>query len=339
MLKIEINAIPVDDVIRNLAKSMNTQVKENCSELELILPENIGKGKIFGIQFNNGFGFIQYDCTFKESTEIRLLKSEIHPLKFLYVFQGNLAHRFSNSTHLHEIKQYQHAIVASEKHNGHILKFREDERACFSSIELDRKEFENKIACNLKGVSSDLTAVFYDVKATKSFYHNGYYSLKISDIIDELNEYRRKNFIRKIFLEGFTLQMLAEEILQYEDAKRDKEESYILTRYELGAVKTAAQFIEKNIFKNLLVRDVAVQAGINQNKLQNGFKNQFGSTVHEFIKQQRLQFVKDLLVNTDLQIGEISDRVGINSKSYFSKLFKERYGMTPKEFKRKQTIT
>ena len=132
MLKIEINAIPVDDVIRNLAKSMNTQVIENCSELELILPENIGKGKIFGIQFNNGFGFIQ--CTFKESTEICLLISEIHPLKFLYFFQGNLAHRFSNSTHLHEIKQYQHAIAASVKQNGHILKFREDERACFSSI-------------------------------------------------------------------------------------------------------------------------------------------------------------------------------------------------------------
>jgi len=272
---------------------------------------------------------------FYEPTEIRFLKSEIHPLKFLYVIEGNLKHRFSNTKTLREIAQYQHAIIASKKTNGHILKFDKGKNTSFSSIELNRKNFESKIACNLKGVSPDLSAVFHDVNALNSFYYNGYYSLKIADIIDELNQYKKENFIRKLFLEGFTLQMLAEEILQYEDAQLEEDKSNILTRYELGAVKSAAQFIESNIYKNLLVRDVAVQVGINQNKLQNGFKNLYGSTVHEFIKQQRLQLVKDLLVTTDLQMGEISDKVGINSKSYFSKLFKERYGVTPKEFKKK----
>ena len=44
---------------------------------------------------------------------------------------------------------------------------------------------------------------------------------------------------------------------------------------------------------------------------------------------------KELLLNTDLNITEITYKIGINSRSYFSKLFKEKYGMSPKVFQNK----
>ncbi|PKD16204.1 hypothetical protein APR41_10480 [Salegentibacter salinarum] len=338
MLVIKVNAIPLDDVMLDLGKAFGVEVEETCKELKLKLPTSLGTGNISGIQFPNGLGFIQYDCKFHKNTEIHFIKSEVHPLKFIYVTEGQLKHRFSNGDQLHKIDQYQHAIVASEKNNGHILKFEKGKETCFSSIELNRIEFEQKLACKLLGVSSSLTQVFYDVKALNSFYHNGYYSLKIADLFEDMNSYKKENFIRKLFLEAFTIQMLAEEILQYEDALREEGNAEILTRYELGAVKDAAEFIEENIFKNLVVRGISIEVGINQNKLQNGFKTLYGLTVHDFIKRHRLQLVRDLLLNTDLQINEISDRVGINSKSYFSKVFKEKYGLTPKEFKKKAEL-
>lgn len=334
MLKIQVNSLPVDEVIRDIGKTLGVKVFENCGELKLKIPESVGVGYISGIQFNNGKGLIQYDCKFYQDTEIMLLKGEIHPLKFMYVLKGNLKHRFSNVNNIHEIGQFQHAIIASQRTNGHILKFKEQEKTCFSSIEINRQRFKSEFTCNLKGVSTDLSKVFFDFYASNSFYYKGYYSLKIADIINELKEFNKRNFIRKLFLEGYTIQMLAEEILQYEDAQKEDDKSDILTRYELGAVRDASRFIESNIYRNLLVKDVSMHVGINQNKLQNGFKNLYGSTVHEFIKQHRLQLVKDLLLNTDLQMGEISDRVGISSKSYFSKLFKERYGLSPKQFKK-----
>ena len=40
---------------------------------------------------------------------------------------------------------------------------------------------------------------------------------------------------------------------------------------------------------------------------------------------------KELIENTGLNITEITYSIGINSRSYFSKLFKEKYKLTPKE--------
>ena len=45
-----------------------------------------------------------------------------------------------------------------------------------------------------------------------------------------------------------------------------------------------------------------------------------------------IEKTKEYLENTDLNITEISYKVGINSRSYLSKLFKEKYNITPKEY-------
>lgn len=333
---LKINAIPVDEVLLDLGKAFNVKVVENCDELKLKLPANVGKGHISGVQFKNGLGLIQYNCCFHEDIEIRLTKSKIHPLKFMYVLEGSLEHQFSNEENIHIIDQYQHAIVASEEKNGHILKFDKGKSTSFSSIELERKKFQSKIACELKGVDSGLTNVFNDVEAKETFYDKGYYSLKIADIFKEMNAYKKQDFIRKLFLEGYAIQMLAEEILQYEDSKRSEEEARFLTKYELGAIKEAAFYIENNISKELNVKTLSSVVGLNQNKLQHGFKMLYGTTVRVYIIDFRLRLVKTLLLTTELQMGEIADKIGIKSKSYFSKIFKDRYGLTPVEFKKKQ---
>ncbi|WP_037315548.1 AraC family transcriptional regulator [Salegentibacter sp. Hel_I_6] len=336
MQAININAIPVDEILFDLGKFFNVRVVESCNEYKVKLPSSIGEGDISGIQFENGLGLLQYNCNFYQDTEIRLVKSNIHSLKFIYVLNGSLEHRFSNEDESHVIDQYQHAIVASEEKNGHILKFSKGKSTCFSSIELDRKKYQDKISCELKGVDSDLSKVFNDIEAKNTFYDKGYYSLKIADIFNEMNTYKNRDFIRKLFLEGFTVQMLAEEILQYEDSKKSEENSKLLTKYELGAIREAVLYIEENISKELNVKLLSKLVGLNQNKLQYGFKKLYGSTVHNYIIDFRLRLVKTLLSNTDLQIGEIADKIGINSKSYFTKIFKERYGLTPIEFKKKQ---
>lgn len=48
-----------------------------------------------------------------------------------------------------------------------------------------------------------------------------------------------------------------------------------------------------------------------------------------------MEKARHLMENTNLNITEITYRIGINSRSYFSKLFKERYSMSPKQYMQK----
>ncbi|WBL24230.1 helix-turn-helix domain-containing protein [Zunongwangia sp. HGR-M22] len=331
---IEVNSIPIDEVIKDIGRAISQPVSENCKQVRLDIPEALGEGSISGINFKNGFGFIHYDCVFKAKTEIQFVVDKIHPLKFLYMLKGNMVHRFEGNKEKHSIEQYQHGIVANVQDKGHILQFSEEEQLSMISIEIDRENFIDKINCELEGIGYKLKEVFLDVKAQKEFYHKGFYSLKIADLFREIQEFKRNNFIRRIFLEALTMKMLTYELEKYEDELKTETEQRILTHYEVRSIRKAANYIEDHISKGPDLEELSRYAGLNKNKLQYGFQVLFDTSVHTYLKQTRLKMMKTLLLNTDLSISEISNRIGIKSYSYFSRIFKEKYELSPMEFRK-----
>ena len=111
-------------------------------------------------------------------------------------------------------------------------------------------------------------------------------------------------------------------------------EQRILTHYEVRAIKKAANYIEDHISRNPTLEEVSRHVGINKNKLQYGFQLLFHTSVHAYLRNTRLKMMKTLLLNTDLSIREISNKIGISSYSYFSRIFKEKYELSPMEFRK-----
>ena len=53
-----------------------------------------------------------------------------------------------------------------------------------------------------------------------------------------------------------------------------------------------------------------------------------------YIKTMRLQKAKELLETTDLTVGEVVFKTGFQSKSHFTKIFLQRYGVLPSVYRR-----
>lgn len=64
-------------------------------------------------------------------------------------------------------------------------------------------------------------------------------------------------------------------------------------------------------------------------------KNNFDKSVSEIIETRKLIEAKQLLLNSDKTISEIGFELGYQEKSYFSRVFKQKMGVTPSEFKSK----
>lgn len=54
-----------------------------------------------------------------------------------------------------------------------------------------------------------------------------------------------------------------------------------------------------------------------------------------YIRQARLQFARNLLVSSDNAIGDIVIRCGFEYQSYFNRIFKQHFGMTPMEYRKR----
>jgi len=64
------------------------------------------------------------------------------------------------------------------------------------------------------------------------------------------------------------------------------------------------------------------------------FKEETGKYFNDYLTQARLQASRALLLDTDMRIAEIVQRVGIPNQSYFNRIFKKTYGVSPMEFRR-----
>lgn len=93
------------------------------------------------------------------------------------------------------------------------------------------------------------------------------------------------------------------------------------------------QIIEDNIQNpELEVEFLCTRMNISRTKLYQKIKGISGQSVGEFIKTIRLKQAIYIMTHEDVTLAEVADRIGLQSSSYFSRMFKKEYGCSPSEF-------
>ncbi|MDT0649880.1 helix-turn-helix domain-containing protein [Autumnicola edwardsiae] len=330
---IKINSLPINDVLSNMAEALGVPLERKCEEYFVQIPSSLGKGTIKGFNFSNGLGFIRYDCTFIKDFEIQFVKTDVHPLRFIYTLHGSIGHRFANEDVIHIIQKFQNVIVASERNNGHALSFSAGENTVLSSIEIRRSEFKSKTECEIESMDSEFQKLLTDVEAKRQFVYEGLYSLHISEMFKEMENFNEQDFLNKLFIEGKVYEIIALQILQYQDDLKDVGNRSLLRRYEVEQIERAAEMVKQDIINFHNIEEISKEVGLNANKLQQGFQDLYSHTVNGYVNKVRLDLAQNLLLNTELSLAEIVDRIGLINKSYFSKIFKEKYGIPPSKFR------
>lgn len=98
-------------------------------------------------------------------------------------------------------------------------------------------------------------------------------------------------------------------------------------------VDKAVSFIEKNYMYDITLKDISKHVSLNPTYLERLFKKLKGKTPMEYLTSLRIEKAKMLLINSDIPVTEICHYVGINSRQYFSYLFKKFSGLSPRKFR------
>lgn len=100
-------------------------------------------------------------------------------------------------------------------------------------------------------------------------------------------------------------------------------------------VRRAIQYMHQNYFRDITMKDISGNVGIAEGYLSRIFKQSVRETVMEYLTGLRIRKAKMLLEKTELPIIDISTYVGIDSRVYFSQMFKKNTGMSPGEYRKK----
>lgn len=103
---------------------------------------------------------------------------------------------------------------------------------------------------------------------------------------------------------------------------------------KLSLGEATKKYISENYGKKVSIMDICHECGCSKSTLLSTFKKQYGATVGEFLTEYRLGEAKRLLEEGELSINEIAHATGFYDQSYFSKVFSQKCGISPSEYRK-----
>lgn len=91
--------------------------------------------------------------------------------------------------------------------------------------------------------------------------------------------------------------------------------------------------IEEKSNEKIPLATYAEQLNISYDYFRHKFKDITGYSPHEYIIIKRLEMASDMLTQSDFSCSEISEKCGFSDSAQFSKMFKQKYGVTPTKYR------
>ena len=104
-----------------------------------------------------------------------------------------------------------------------------------------------------------------------------------------------------------------------------------------GVWREVTEFINSNLGERLTLEALAKKCFYNPSYFSRCFKERLGMTLVEYISRARAERAAALLCDGTLTVNEIAELCGFTDRSSLYRAFSKRYGMTPKEYRDKNT--
>ena len=111
----------------------------------------------------------------------------------------------------------------------------------------------------------------------------------------------------------------------------------VITSLDEKLIEKAIKYVEDNISRSdLSVEELSRELGMSRVHLYKKMLQITGKTPIEFIRVIRLKRAAQLLRDSQLHVSEIAFQVGFNNPKYFSRYFKEEFGVLPSAYQERE---
>ena len=291
--------------------------------------KNFKKPSFYHYRTNLGISYMFFSSCFKKDI-IMESKHEAEDASFIIFNYSLYSSELNDLTKTHKyIFKPEHFFVGKINENFQSFNIYTGNKKYYTHYIL----FDNKIFQDL---------IKEDSEKKPLFQVNGFqvdYELNINEkqklILDDLPTlFSLEGKLQELYLESKITDLIYTTIHDIENISKKKE--HVINSKDIQCLYKAKNILIENMSNPPSLKQLAYKAAINEFKLKKGFKKLFGNTVFGFLQEYRLNEAKKILINNEININEVSCMVGYKNVSHFSKIFKEQFGIKPKEIKKNQ---
>ena len=93
-------------------------------------------------------------------------------------------------------------------------------------------------------------------------------------------------------------------------------------------------YLHERYAEKITIRHICKSLGCSKSALLSAFKEEYGTTINSYLCDVRINEAIRLLKNTGMSISEIAEETGFYDQSYFSKVFSQKVGVTPSNYRK-----
>lgn len=97
---------------------------------------------------------------------------------------------------------------------------------------------------------------------------------------------------------------------------------------------TIKEYVTEHLQEEIAVGQIAAVIHLSPDYMTKVFKKETGMTIKEYMIKKRMKLAKEFLRNTEKTVSDVAIEVGYENLSYFVRLFRSYYGVTPKQYQK-----
>ncbi|MDD3368207.1 MAG: AraC family transcriptional regulator [Lachnospiraceae bacterium] len=101
----------------------------------------------------------------------------------------------------------------------------------------------------------------------------------------------------------------------------------------LEKMKFILQYIDTHFAEEISISEMAELVFYSESHFMKFFKNNMGISFIQYLNQYRLDMARHFLTSTSMSVLEVASESGFDNISYFNRLFKQKYGITPRQLR------
>ncbi|WP_020570636.1 helix-turn-helix domain-containing protein [Neolewinella persica] len=320
-------------IIQQLAKEFELPTQVDCLRHEVVLPDSFAtEGRFVAYEVDKSLDALIITGKFPKPIELLLQGEFPPPIAFYTVGKGTL--KVSSKRTSFEVKPLQGSIHGGNISTAETISIPGNEDFLAMIIYLHRDQFFNNLDCEQVNLPSELHEVVAGLADVDSdFLFQEIFHLPAVNAVTDILLQENTGMLNSTFATAKIHETLFLHLNEYKKSEANNNSRFYRREEQLKSIQDAESILTSSLQEPPTIPELARMVGINQQSLKQGFRQVYGDSINKYLTDKRLEQAGILMRSGEMPINEVASIIGYNSAGYFSKRFKKKYGVSPKEFR------
>jgi AraC family transcriptional regulator, transcriptional activator of the genes for pyochelin and ferripyochelin receptors len=169
------------------------------------------------------------------------------------------------------------------------------------------------------------------------YYRQGRTTLEMQQVIHQILCCPFQGLMKRIYLEAKALELITLQFAQFQEQNSRQDSLPKIKNCDRDRLYQAKEILINTLENPPSLQELAKRVGMSDFQLKRGFRQVFGTTAFKYLHDYRLEQARKLLLEGEMSVEKVIYQVGFTSRSYFAKVFRQKFGINPSKILKKNS--